>query len=194
MALAEKAYATSQRLFDEKKYDESRTQAAVARQLAEEAKKELAAKPCEVPPATDPEPEAVEAQTERAEDANVTPFTVEPTSDLKTIYFDFDSVAFSAAAVKTLEENLEWLRANPNVHIVLEGHCDERGTTEYNMALGDERAYKVLNYLKQANISADRFEIVSFGSEKPASFRRDNEGYRLNRRVEFSIARRDTAP
>lgn len=189
MSLAEQAYAKSQRLFDEKKYEDARTQAAVARQLANEAAAELKAKPCEVPPPPPP-PSVVKPEEERAEDANVTPFAAEPTASLKTVYFDFDSVAFSPEAIQVLEANLEWLKAHPDQEIVLSGHCDERGTTEYNMALGDKRARKVSQYLQQANIQEKRIEIVSLGSESPASFRRDEEGYRLNRRVEFSLARR----
>ena len=190
LSLAEQSYAKSQKLFDEKRYDESRTQAAVAHQLAQEAAKAIGDQPCEVPPADAAPPADVKPFAEEGGDDQVEPFTEETTADLKTIYFGFDSVAFSADALQILEENLEWIRAHPDENVVISGHCDERGTAEYNLALGDQRAQKVANYLKQSNIDPKRLEIVTYGSERPISFRHDEEGHRLNRRVEFSIARR----
>ena len=189
ITLAEKAYAKSQKLFDEKRFDESRTQAAVAHQLAEEASKAIGDKPCVVTPKPDQNQE-VKTDSGTEGDDQVEPFTEEPTPGLKTIYFDFDSVAFSQDMLKVLEENLDWIRDHPDEDVVLSGHCDERGTAEYNLALGDKRAQKVAHYLQQSNIDPKRLEIVTYGSEQPASFRHDEEGHRLNRRVEFSIARR----
>jgi peptidoglycan-associated lipoprotein len=191
LTLAEQAYAKSQKLFDDKKFDESRTQAAVAHQLAQEASKAIGDTPCELPPTEPQEDQSdVKPSSGEDEDREVEPFTEEATSELKTIHFKFDSVAFSPDALKILEENLTWIRSHPDESVVISGHCDERGTAEYNLALGDKRAQKVANYLKQSNIDDKRLEIVTYGSERPISFRHDAEGHRLNRRVEFSIVRR----
>lgn len=189
LALAEDAYAKAQRLFDEKKYDEAQAQARAAKQLAGEVDRANGGKPCE---AEQPEPVTevkAEASIEPPEDAQIEPFSVEEAPTLKTIYFGFDSIALSSEAIDRIEDNLKWLRDHPSQRIVLGGHCDERGSTDYNIALSDRRAKTIMNYLMQAGVEGRRLEPVGYGSEQPASFRRDEEGHRLNRRVEFKLAR-----
>ena len=85
----------------------------------------------------------------------------------QNIHFEFDSAQLSSMAKMLIREKAEWLKANPGVKVTIEGHCDERGTTVYNLALGERRADAVKNYLVDLGISGDRLNKVSFGEEKP---------------------------
>lgn len=104
---------------------------------------------------------------------------------LETIYFDFDSHALNAVARKVLQNNAMLLNQNPSMAIIVEGHCDERGSDEYNLALGDQRAYAIKDYLVALNISADRLTTVSYGEEKPAVHGHDETSWEKNRRAEL---------
>ena len=188
LTLAEESYAKAQRLFDEKKYDEARAQASAARDLAKEASEANGGKPCEAPPPPEPVPTAVELPTED-DDSAVEPFEAMEAPELKTVYFGFDSSKLSESSISTVEENLVWIRDHRDRRIIIEGHCDSRGTLEYNLALSDRRAGAVVGYLKSAGVESNRLEPVGLGSDQPASYRQDAEGYRLNRRVEFKVAR-----
>ena len=75
---------------------------------------------------------------------------------------------------------------NPDIRVQLEGHCDERGTNEYNLALGERRARSVLNYLLRLGASPEQFSIVSFGEERPVALRQNETAWQKNRRVEFT--------
>ena len=90
---------------------------------------------------------------------------------------------------RLLEENARWFRQYPNATIIIEGHCDERGTEEYNLALGDRRAQRVRTYLVQLGIAPDRMRAISFGEERPFARGYDEAAYRLNRRVHFLVRR-----
>ncbi len=111
---------------------------------------------------------------------------------LKTVYFDFDKSDLRPDARRTLEENVQVLQAYPNVKVLLEGHCDERGTVEYNLALGDRRANSVRAFLVSRGILGSRISTVSYGKERPVDPRRTEEAYAKNRRVEF-VLREGTA-
>ena len=186
LSLAEESYAKAQKLFDEKKYDEARVQASAARELAQEVVDASGGKPCEVPP---PPPPSTEVELPIEDDNVVEPFEARAEPDLKTIYFGFDSSSLTPEAKAIIEENLQWIRDNDDRRIIIEGHCDSRGTFEYNLALSDRRAATVHGYLIQAGIESRRLEPIGVGSEQPVSYRQDTEGYRLNRRVEFKVAR-----
>ena len=105
----------------------------------------------------------------------------------QNIHFEYDSAELSSMAKMLLKEKAEWLRANPSVRVTIEGHCDERGTTEYNLALGERRAMAAKNYLVDLGISAGRLDMVSFGEEKPLDDGMTEEAYRKNRRAQFVI-------
>ena len=105
----------------------------------------------------------------------------------QNILFDFDSAELSTMAKMLLKEKAEWLNANPMVKVTIEGHCDERGTTEYNLALGERRARAAKNYLADLGISTVRMNMVSFGEEKPLDSGKNEEAYRKNRRAQFVI-------
>ena len=186
LSLAEESYAKAQKLYDQKKYNEARTQASAARELAQEAVDAVGGKPCEVKPPPPPPP--VELPTEE-EDQAIEPFESVSAPDLKTLYFGFDSSSLTPQAISVLEENIVWIRDNPDKRIIVEGHCDSRGTLEYNLALSDRRASSVVGYLKSAGIDSKRLEPIGLGSDQPASYRQDSEGYRLNRRAEFKTTR-----
>jgi peptidoglycan-associated lipoprotein len=103
------------------------------------------------------------------------------------VYFDFDKSDLRQDALEQLKKNAEWLKSNAAYRVRLEGNCDERGTTEYNLALGDRRAVTVRNYLTKAGIGAGRLETISYGEEHPANPGHDESAWAQNRRVDFTI-------
>ena len=107
--------------------------------------------------------------------------------DLNVVYFDFDQSSIRSEFETQLRDNFRWLQQNPGIKIQLEGHCDERGTNEYNLALGERRARAVLSYMiDRLGADPERFTIVSFGEERPAQMGKSEESWSLNRRVEFT--------
>jgi peptidoglycan-associated lipoprotein len=108
-------------------------------------------------------------------------------SPLKDVYFDFDSYALRADARETLKANSAWLKANPAAQVQLEGHCDERGTTEYNLALGAKRAQSVKDYLVTLGTAADRLTTISYGEEVPVCREQNDECWQKNRRARFIV-------
>lgn len=105
----------------------------------------------------------------------------------QTVYFDYDESAIRTDTEALLRAKVEILRSNPGVMLRMEGHADERGTSEYNIALGNERAEAVIQYLAGFGISADRFNSVSYGEERPAMQGSNEDAWAQNRRVEFVI-------
>lgn len=103
----------------------------------------------------------------------------------KTIYFDFDSSEVMDDFRETIAAHAVYLANNPQVSITLEGHCDERGTREYNLALGERRARAVRQLLIVQGVAARQLRLISYGEEKPQAFGHDEESWRQNRRVEF---------
>lgn len=103
------------------------------------------------------------------------------------IHFDYDSSELSEMAKEGLKEKAAWLKANDSVLVSIEGHCDERGTTEYNLALGDRRANTVKSYLVNLGISASRLNTISYGEEKPLDPAKTEAAYKSNRRAHFAI-------
>jgi peptidoglycan-associated lipoprotein len=108
-------------------------------------------------------------------------------SPLKDVYFDFDSYTLRADARENLKANGEWLKANPTAQVQIEGHCDERGTTEYNLALGSKRAQRVKDYLVTLGTAADRLSTISYGEEVPVCREQSDECWQKNRRARFAV-------
>jgi peptidoglycan-associated lipoprotein len=106
---------------------------------------------------------------------------------LKPAMFEYDSSDLSSSAQKTLEENAAVLKKYPTWAVTIEGHCDERGTAEYNLALGERRAVAARAYLVSLGISADRLRTVSYGKEFPFDPGHDESAYAKNRRAHFVI-------
>ncbi len=143
--------------------------------------------PAPVAPAPAPEP-AQTGDWEEAEAPEQTFLSAEEINArklLKPIYFDFDKADIRTDQRSTLQANADWLREHGDVAILIEGHCDERGTREYNLALGDRRATATRDYLVSLGISANRVEIVSYGEENPAVQGEGEQNWSLNRRGEF---------
>lgn len=99
-----------------------------------------------------------------------------------TVYFGYDQSTLTAEAQATLDRQAAFLRANPTIRIVIEGHCDERGTREYNLALGDRRASAARDYLVAKGVNASRLTTISYGKERPAVGGSNDTSYALNRR------------
>ena len=98
------------------------------------------------------------------------------------VFFEFDSSELTVDAQATLDAQAAWLMQYPDTNITVEGHADERGTREYNLALGDKRAFSVYSYLAQAGIDTNRMEYVSWGKERPEVIGSDETAYSQNRR------------
>ena len=105
----------------------------------------------------------------------------------ENIYFEFDKSILSEAARESLVKNGEWLRYNPDVAITIEGHCDERGTNDYNLALGDRRAESVKAFLIDLGIDASRLATITYGEERPAESGHGEAFWAKNRRAYFLI-------
>lgn len=104
---------------------------------------------------------------------------------LQRIFFEFDQYTLSAEARRTLADNAEYLKENPQIKVLIEGHCDERGSDEYNLALGEKRAQAVKNYLVSLGVEPGRLSVISYGEELPLDPGRGEEAWSRNRRAEF---------
>ena len=103
------------------------------------------------------------------------------------VYFEYDSSALLPAGQTILMEKAEWLRNNPQASIVIEGHTDERGTVEYNLALGDRRAESVRTFIMELGVDTSRIRTVSYGEESPVDTGHDESAWARNRRAHFFI-------
>ncbi len=112
------------------------------------------------------------------------------TDALKDVYFDFDKYDIRPGDAKILDENAKWLKANPNHLVLIEGHCDERGTNEYNLALGERRAKSTLNYLASQGVQANRITLISYGEERPLCTEHNENCWAKNRRGHFLVKAR----
>lgn len=105
----------------------------------------------------------------------------------ENVFFDFDKFNLRPEARATLAKKAEWLRANPEYSVRIEGHCDERGSNEYNLALGERRANAAWKFLNALGISGDRLSTISYGEERPADPRSNERAWTKNRRDEFKL-------
>jgi peptidoglycan-associated lipoprotein len=110
-----------------------------------------------------------------------------PGAALKDVYYQFDSVELESEAIEVLKKNAEWLQANPKVRVEVEGHCDDVGSAEYNLALGAKRAQTAKDFLVNQGIAAERLVTISYGKEAPACFELTEECRVRNRRARFVI-------
>lgn len=107
--------------------------------------------------------------------------------DMKVVYFEFDTYSLTPETQEVLRENAEWLKKKKNIKVQIEGHCDNRGSEEYNVALGQKRAQAIQNYLKDLGISKNRLTTISYGEEKPIDTGENEDAWAKNRRAEFII-------
>ena len=108
-------------------------------------------------------------------------------SPLKDVFFDFDKANIRDDQKAALNDNVGWLKGNTGAKLLVEGHCDERGTAEYNLGLGERRAKAVKDYLIAAGIAADRVSTISYGKERPFVLGHDESAWKWNRRGHFTI-------
>jgi peptidoglycan-associated lipoprotein len=140
------------------------------------------APPAPAPMAPAPAPAPVPAP---APAPMVRPSEFAPNPNLKTVYFDFDKYDIRPNDAKTLDANAAWLKTNANNLVLIEGHCDERGTNEYNLALGEKRAKAAMNYLVAQGVQASRITIISYGKERPVCTEKTEACWAQNRRDNF---------
>ena len=133
-----------------------------------------------------PEPEPA-AEEEVVKEEVVVTYKATDMVMKEDIYFEFDKSTLTAASQENLTRKAEWLRENPDVTVTIEGHCDERGTPEYNLALGDRRAESAKSFLRDLGISPSRLTTISYGEEKPVDPRHNEEAWAKNRRDHFVV-------
>jgi peptidoglycan-associated lipoprotein len=152
------------------------------------AKKAVQAPPTP-PPAPSTEEKTPTPPTPPKEDNDnkvPTPGGTLSSSDFQPAFFDYDSYTLREDARGALDQDAKLLRDNPNVKITIEGHCDERGTDEYNQALGEKRAQAARDYLVKAGIQTARLSIISYGKERPFDPGHDEAAWSKNRRAHFT--------
>ena len=103
----------------------------------------------------------------------------------RVVYFDYDSSMLTPDAERVVQAHASYLADNPGIQVVLEGHTDERGTREYNLALGEDRARSVARVMEAYGVGGDRIQTISFGEERPVALGHDESAWSLNRRVEI---------
>ncbi len=111
------------------------------------------------------------------------------TREVQDAYFDYDKADVRPDARNALSKTAEFLRSYPQIQVSLEGHCDERGSTEYNLALGDRRAQAAKNFLVSLGVAADRVQTISYGKERPFCAQSNENCWQQNRRGHFVMAR-----
>jgi peptidoglycan-associated lipoprotein len=109
---------------------------------------------------------------------------------LQDVFFEFDRWSLTESGRQLLGMNADWLRSNPDKRVMIEGHCDERGTSAYNMVLGEKRAKAIRAYLIDLGIKAERLEAVSYGKERPMCQERTEDCYQQNRRGHLAVRTR----
>ncbi len=110
-----------------------------------------------------------------------------PASELQMVFFPFDSAVISPEAIAALKDNAKYLKENPAVKVQIEGHCDERGTVEYNLALGERRAKASRDRLKKLGVPQSRMSTISYGKERPLDPGHDESAWSKNRRSAFVV-------
>lgn len=108
---------------------------------------------------------------------------------LQRVHFAYNQFTLEDEARATLERNAAYLRKNPAVKVAIEGHCDDRGSDEFNLALGERRAVAARNYLVSLGIAAERLSVISYGEEQPLVAAANEDAWAQNRRAEFKVAR-----
>ena len=148
--------------------------------------------PQQAPVAMAPAPQAQEPEKQKVEEVMQRPKNEEYVTapELKSVYFDFDKSNLRQDAVDKLSSNVTWLKENADTFVLIEGNADERGTAEYNLALGDRRAKQTMEYLEANGIAKDRMATVSYGKERPTCTDATEECRIQNRRADFRVKSR----
>lgn len=145
--------------------------------------------PAAAPAAPAPAPAAMQPATPAAPAPAAAPRPSEfaLNANLKTIYFDFDKYELRQDTIATLKNNASWIKSHSKFKVLVEGHCDERGTIEYNLELGAKRAHAVQEYLINLGVERSRLRTISYGEERPVNPGHDEGAWAKNRRAEFTL-------
>jgi peptidoglycan-associated lipoprotein len=136
-----------------------------------------------------PDVRTVQGEGATGSDIAYTGATAGEGGPLADIRFAYDSAALTDAARAALEKHALWLQGHRDAKVTVEGHCDERGTVEYNLALGEQRARAARDYVVSLGVATDRLRTVSFGKERPLDTAATEEAYARNRRAHFAVGR-----
>jgi peptidoglycan-associated lipoprotein len=147
--------------------------------------------PTEVPPAGEPGPDVRSLGAESARGEDFTPSDAETGEGgpLEDIHFEYDSANLTDQARSVLEKHALWLQNHRSAKVLVEGHCDERGTVEYNLALGEKRARAARDYLASLGVASDRLRTTSYGKERPLDTATNEAAWAANRRAHFAVSR-----
>jgi peptidoglycan-associated lipoprotein len=168
--------------------DEAAKKAAAEKAAAEEAARKAAEEEARRKAAEEAARKAAEEEARRkAEAEKAAAFKAAAEKALVNIHFDFDKSDIKESDRAILQGIADFMKANANAKVTIEGHCDERGTNEYNLALGNRRAAAALAYLKTLGVAEDRFETISYGKEKPLCTESKESCWSQNRRCEFKL-------
>lgn len=144
--------------------------------------------PVSTPTVVTIEPVPTPQPTPRVDESDITRKSLsEISSYLKPAFFDYDKSDIRSDARDVLAADATWLKRYPGVQFTIEGHCDERGTAQYNLALGDRRANAAKDYLASLGVDASRIKTVSYGKERPFDTGHDEEAWQKNRRAHFVV-------
>jgi len=190
---AEQMLAEATAYMDEKKYDDARNSALTSKKLSEIARDKALKRRA---PGKGQAGEGVTPEGETG--AGVIPGQAVVTGkgslgegvtikELEPVYFAFDDYSISEEAKDILKVNAGWLEKNENVKVQIEGHCDERGSAEYNIALGERRAKSARNYMIQLGIDPSKLSTISYGKERPVDPGHNEDAWVKNRRDEFVV-------
>jgi len=144
-----------------------------------------AAAPVSPPKQDEPELRVEEEPVATVAPVELSPPPQEPPEELSDVYFDFDRYAIRLDARSTLAQLARQLKSKPSQALVIEGHCDERGTSAYNLVLGERRAQAVKQFLKEQGLSMSQIRVTSYGKERPICTERSEACWQSNRRVHF---------
>ena len=136
-----------------------------------------------------PDVRAVEGEGTEGSDIEGGALVAGESSPLADVRFDYDSATLTDEGRATLEKHALWLQGRRDVRVTVEGHCDERGTVDYNLALGEQRARAARDYLVSLGVAAERVRAVSFGKERPLEAGHDEGAWAKNRRAHFALSR-----
>ncbi|MGK0359098.1 MAG: peptidoglycan-associated lipoprotein [Bradymonadia bacterium] len=184
-AAAERMYTKAQTLAAQGKNEEAKQAAEAAKKLAFQARKKAEARRAECfAPKDQKNPTDVDQFVDRSQPDVVVGAGVE---EMKTVFFNYNAFELSPEGRETLTRNAGWMTANIGSTIVIEGHCDSRGSSEYNLALGEKRGQVAQRYLKQLGVDEARLQVTSYGEERPADYGEGESSFARNRRVEFTV-------
>lgn len=184
-AAADRMFKKAQKQIEAGDHDEAEVSLKAAKQLALKAQQKAEARreECEAPK-VDPNTDLSDLTDKSGPGLDATDGD---SGGMKTVYFDYNAFDLTPQAKDTMARNATWMRNNPSAQVTIEGHCDNRGSTEYNLALGEKRGQIVRKYFTGLGVDPGRLSVVSYGEEQPTAFGETEADHARNRRAEFRI-------